>query len=77
MALLSYDIYNILSLQLLRSSLVNNRTQAEICDDLGLTDYIIAAEGRMDRAVLKTKERADLVEGKDQLICQILMISIA
>ncbi|XP_017097521.2 ribonuclease 3 [Drosophila bipectinata] len=43
-------------LSLLRSSLVNNRTQAVVCDDLGMPQY---ANPKTD---LKTKDRADLLE---------------
>ena len=46
-------------LSLLRSSLVNNRTQAVVCDDLGMTQYALYAS---PKAELKTKDRADLLE---------------
>lgn len=46
-------------LSLLRSSLVNNRTQAVVCDDLGMTKYAIYANPKSD---LKSKDRADLLE---------------
>lgn len=46
-------------LSLLRSSLVNNRTQAVVCDDLGMTQY---ARYSSPRGELKTKDRADLLE---------------
>lgn len=46
-------------LSLLRSSLVNNRTQAVVCDDLGMTKYVIYANPKSD---IKTKDRADLLE---------------
>lgn len=46
-------------LSLLRSSLVNNRTQAVVCDDLGMTQYAIYATPKNE---LKTKDRADLLE---------------
>lgn len=46
-------------LSLLRSSLVNNRTQAVVCDDLGMATYAIYAN---PKAELKTKDRADLLE---------------
>lgn len=46
-------------LSLLRSSLVNNRTQAVVCDDLGMTKYAVYSN---PRAELKTKDRADLLE---------------
>ncbi|XP_062547442.1 ribonuclease 3 [Armigeres subalbatus] len=46
-------------LSLLRSSLVNNRTQAVVCDDLGMTTYAVYSNPKAD---LKTKDRADLLE---------------
>ncbi|XP_022191587.2 ribonuclease 3 [Nilaparvata lugens] len=46
-------------LSLLRSSLVNNRTQAIVCDDLGMTEYALYSN---PKAELKTKDRADLLE---------------
>lgn len=46
-------------LSLLRSSLVNNRTQAVVCDDLGMTQYAVFSNPKAD---LKTKDRADLLE---------------
>lgn len=46
-------------LSLLRSSLVNNRTQAVVCDDLGMTEYALYANPKND---LKSKDRADLLE---------------
>lgn len=46
-------------LSLLRSSLVNNRTQAVVCDDLGMTKYAIYSNPKSE---LKTKDRADLLE---------------
>ncbi|XP_067633048.1 ribonuclease 3 [Eurosta solidaginis] len=46
-------------LSLLRSSLVNNRTQAVVCDDLGMTKYAVYSNPKND---LKTKDRADLLE---------------
>lgn len=45
--------------QLLRSSLVNNRTQAVVCDDLGMAGYAVYSN---PKAELKTKDRADLLE---------------
>lgn len=45
--------------QLLRSSLVNNKTQAVVCDDLGMTQYALYGN---PKAELKTKDRADLLE---------------
>jgi len=46
-------------LSLLRSSLVNNRTQSVVCDDLGMVNYALYATPKAD---LKTKDRADLLE---------------
>lgn len=46
-------------LSLLRSSLVNNRTQAVVCDDLGMTKFAVYSN---PKAELKTKDRADLLE---------------
>lgn len=46
-------------LSLLRSSLVNNKTQAVVCDDLGMTQYGIYGNPKSE---LKTKDRADLLE---------------
>ncbi|XP_055859421.1 ribonuclease 3 [Episyrphus balteatus] len=46
-------------LSLLRSSLVNNRTQAVVCDDLGMTQYAVFSNPKSD---MKTKDRADLLE---------------
>lgn len=46
-------------LSLLRSSLVNNRTQAVVCDDLGMSAYAVYSN---PKAELKTKDRADLLE---------------
>ncbi|KAF4526532.1 hypothetical protein B566_EDAN005899 [Ephemera danica] len=46
-------------LSLLRSSLVNNRTQSVVCDDLGMPFYAFYSN---PKAELKTKDRADLLE---------------
>lgn len=46
-------------MSLLRSSLVNNRTEAVVCDDLGMTQYAIYSTPKGE---LKTKDRADLLE---------------
>ncbi|UYV73707.1 DROSHA [Cordylochernes scorpioides] len=45
--------------QLLRSSLVNNRTQGVVCDDLGLAKFAIFPQPKVE---LKAKDRADLME---------------
>ena len=46
-------------LSLLRSSLVNNKTQAVVCDDLAMTQIAIYNYAKGE---LKTKDRADLLE---------------
>ena len=46
-------------LSLLRSSLVNNKTQSVVCNDLGLTNYALYNNPKVD---IKTKDRADLLE---------------
>lgn len=46
-------------LSLLRSSLVNNRTQAVVCDDLGMVEFTIYP---YPKGELKTKDRADILE---------------
>ncbi|KAL1374232.1 hypothetical protein pipiens_018211 [Culex pipiens pipiens] len=52
-------LFRIPASTLLRSSLVNNRNQAVICDDLGMTSYAVYSNKKAD---LKTKDRADLLE---------------
>lgn len=49
-------------LSLLRSSLVNNRTQSIVCDDLGISDYVIFSDSKGEKQDKKTKEKADLLE---------------
>ncbi|VVC29496.1 Double-stranded RNA-binding domain,Ribonuclease III domain,Ribonuclease III [Cinara cedri] len=46
-------------LSLLRSSLVNNRTQSVVCDDLGMVNYALHANPKPE---LKTKDKADFLE---------------
>lgn len=46
-------------LSLLRSSLVNNKTQAIVCDDLGMTNFALYNYAKGE---LKAKDRADLLE---------------
>nr|SZF06515.1 Ribonuclease 3 [Psoroptes ovis] len=46
-------------LSLLRSSLVNNKTQSVVCDDLGIIDM---TQYNSIKSELKTKDRADLLE---------------
>ena len=50
--------------KLLRSSLVNSRTQAIVCDDLGMIDYVIYSNVGSDKFDMKTKQKADLLECK-------------
>jgi len=38
---------------------VNNRTQAVVCDDLGMISYALYSNPKVE---LKTKDRADLLE---------------
>lgn len=57
--------------QLLRSSLVNNRTQSIVCDDLGISEYVIFSDSKGEKQDKKTKEKADLLEGGFSL-CAIL-----
>ena len=38
---------------------MNNRTQAVVCDDLGMTEFALYANPKHD---IKTKDRADLLE---------------
>merc|ERR1712066_171966 len=46
-------------LSLLRTSLVNNRTQSVVCDDLGMTKYAVYANPKGE---IKVKDKADLLE---------------
>ena len=46
-------------LSLLRSSIVNNKTQAVVCDDIGIPLFANYANPKHE---LKTKDRADLLE---------------
>merc|ERR1719195_1309689 len=63
-------------LSLLRSSLVNNRTQSVVCDDLGMIKYALYAN---PKAEIKVKDKADLLEAllgalyvdKDLRYCQV------
>jgi len=63
-------------LSLLRASLVNNRTQAVVCDDLGMTKY---ASYSTSKPEIKVKDKADLLEAfmgalyvdKDLYYCQV------
>ena len=64
-----YVINFLLIFQLLRSSLVNNRTQATVCEELGMTEFVITDDNHLDTRLpvhhLRTKHKADLLEGKD------------
>ena len=42
---------------------MNKRTQSVVCDDLGMTDYVIYADNRFENLEMKQKEKADLLEG--------------
>ena len=43
--------------QLLRSSLVNNKTQAIICDDLGMTSYVINNDPKVKERMENEKNK--------------------
>ncbi|GFS04262.1 ribonuclease 3 [Elysia marginata] len=51
-------------LSLLRSSLVNSRTQSMVYDDLGMSEYVIFNDfySSHDGPEMKTKQRADILE---------------
>ena len=55
-------------LQLLRSSLVNNKTQSLVSEELGMVDYVIHADHPSDirepQPSLRMKHKADLLECK-------------
>ena len=63
-------------MSLLRSSLVNNRTQSVVCDDLGMMKYSLYNN---PKAEVKVKDKADLLEAllgalyvdKDLSYCQV------
>lgn len=48
--------------QLLRSSLVNNRTQAKVAEELGMQEYAITNDKTKRPVALRTKTLADLLE---------------
>lgn len=50
--------------QLLRSSLVNNRTQAKVAEELGMQEFAITNDKTKRPVVLRTKTLADLLECK-------------
>jgi hypothetical protein len=54
-------IFSFPSNQLLRSSLVNNRTQSVVCDDLGMTVFVSTQDDSKTKE-MKMKEKADLLE---------------
>jgi len=49
---------------------VNNRTQAIICDDLGMTQYVInndqTVKERINNEHNKVKDKADIIEGSSR-----------
>uniref|UniRef100_A0AAV2L1V8 RNase III domain-containing protein n=1 Tax=Knipowitschia caucasica TaxID=637954 RepID=A0AAV2L1V8_KNICA len=47
---------------LLRSSLVNNRTQAKVAEELGMQDFAITNDKTKRPVALRTKTLADLLE---------------
>ena len=48
---------------------MNNRTQAVVCDDLDMANYIINVNHRASEgSELKMKEKADLVEGRNLIL---------
>lgn len=49
-------------LQLLRSSLVNNRTQAKVAEELGMQEFAITNDKTKRPVTLRTKTLADLLE---------------
>lgn len=51
-----------LCLQLLRSSLVNNRTQAKVAEELGMQEFAITNDKTKRPVALRTKTLADLLE---------------
>uniref|UniRef100_A0A8C1J6D2 Drosha ribonuclease III n=1 Tax=Cyprinus carpio TaxID=7962 RepID=A0A8C1J6D2_CYPCA len=51
-------------LTLLRSSLVNNRTQAKVAEELGMQEYAITNDKTKRPVALRTKTLADLLECK-------------
>ncbi|OZC05078.1 RNase3 domain protein [Onchocerca flexuosa] len=51
-------------LSILRTCLVSNRTQSVICDDIGMTKYLVTPKvmQKSGMPVLRVKDKADLVE---------------
>lgn len=54
--------WNLFLLQLLRSSLVNNRTQAKVAEELGMQEFAITNDKTKRPVTLRTKTLADLLE---------------
>lgn len=54
--------WNFFLLQLLRSSLVNNRTQAKVAEELGMQEFAITNDKTKRPVALRTKTLADLLE---------------
>lgn len=52
----------VLPAQLLRSSLVNNRTQAKVAEELGMQEFAITNDKTKRPVALRTKTLADLLE---------------
>lgn len=53
---------SLLFAQLLRSSLVNNRTQAKVAEELGMQEFAITNDKTKRPVALRTKTLADLLE---------------
>uniref|UniRef100_A0A158R4D2 Ribonuclease 3 n=1 Tax=Syphacia muris TaxID=451379 RepID=A0A158R4D2_9BILA len=51
-------------LSILRTCLVSNKTQSVICDDVGMTEYLVTPKAMQKNGtpVLRVKDKADLVE---------------
>ena len=54
--------------QLLRSSLVNNRTQAKVAEELGMQEFAITNDKTKRPVVLRTKTLADLLECRSTVL---------
>lgn len=55
--------------QLLRSSLVNNRTQAKVAEELGMQEFAITNDKTKRPVALRTKTLADLLECRFPALC--------
>lgn len=62
--------------QLLRSSLVNNRTQAKVAEELGMQEFAITNDKTKRPVALRTKTLADLLECRFST-CRRLFVSIS